>query len=830
VKLELKEYQEEAVAKVVSGLRKGTDEFAADGEHAAVSLSAPTGAGKTVVAAAVMERMLFGDPDGMIEEDPKAIFLWLTDDPSLNEQTRKKILEASDRLGPSHLVTLDDGFDQPEFDNGRIYFLNIQKLSKNSNLVNRKEGKRNFTLWETISSTIIENGTHYIMIVDEAHRGTGRRSSDDTTIAQRLLNGNGVVKAAPVVLGISATPERFETAITSGAQDRLLRKVTVPVLAVRESGLIKDVLSVSYQAEKQTMEFTLLREAVTNLREIDEAWDAYTKAEDEPPVRAALVLQIPPSAPDAEVSALLDVLVEEWDILGRKFAIAHSLESHTVQQFGNKHLVHYVAPQDIQDHPSVRVVLFKEALTTGWDCPRAEVMVSLRAAKDGTYIAQLIGRMVRSPLARRIESDETLNRVRLYLPNFNKAAVESVKAQLESGEGVPTEIEINSVDAPRNTSLDDSVFAAVEALPSYQVPGPVHRSQVARLHKLAALLTGDKIITDAIKAADGFLVAILNAERDRLEADETLAGLVEDAETANVEVMNIEADGTTTTTQEVFSTDINDVDRLFAKARRKFRDGLAETYWAYRVSELDQDPIDAKTLVVALSTDSATVDAVEEAASDRVRQWLDTHGDTIAGLSEDKKAKYAEVRAMARSPEVVHPGLPEGPITMSGDEDVATYEDHLYCDSAGLFRVRLGSWEQHVLAVEGSRNDFAAWYRNPTGGQRALRIPFETSEGYGKLYPDFVVLQTGDDGKALASIVDPHGHHLADAGDKLRGLGAYAEKHGGEFGRIIAVIRNTQGEFRMLDLKDATIRTAIKGVHGKEAIEQVFADHGSVYA
>ena len=47
-------------------------------------------------------------------------------------------------------------------------------------------------------------------------------------------------------------------------------------------------------------------------------------------------------------------------------------------------------------------VLFKEALTTGWDCPRAEVMFSQRVAGDHTYIAQLIGRMVRTPLARRI--------------------------------------------------------------------------------------------------------------------------------------------------------------------------------------------------------------------------------------------------------------------------------------------------------------------------------------------------------------------------------------------------------------------------------------------
>src|SRR5689334_23855465 len=45
----------------------------------------------------------------------------------------------------------------------------------------------------------------------------------------------------------------------------------------------------------------------------------------------------------------------------------------------------------IHDDPDVRVVFFKTSLNTGWDCPRAEVMMSFRAATDSTYIAQLVG-------------------------------------------------------------------------------------------------------------------------------------------------------------------------------------------------------------------------------------------------------------------------------------------------------------------------------------------------------------------------------------------------------------------------------------------------------
>ena len=59
--------------------------------------------------------------------------------------------------------------------------------------------------------------------------------------------------------------------------------------------------------------------------------------------------------------------------------------------------------------PTIRVVLAKEAISTGWDCPRAEVLYSERPASDATHIAQVIGRMVRQPLAHRIATDDALN-------------------------------------------------------------------------------------------------------------------------------------------------------------------------------------------------------------------------------------------------------------------------------------------------------------------------------------------------------------------------------------------------------------------------------------
>ena len=88
------------------------------------------------------------------------------------------------------------------------------------------------------------------------------------------------------------------------------------------------------------------------------------------------------------------------------------------------------------------MVFFNEIMSTGWDCPRAETMMSFRHATDATYIAQLLGRMIRTPMQMHIEVDEILNDVHLFLPYFNEVTVEKVVEELQNSEGgeIPTDI------------------------------------------------------------------------------------------------------------------------------------------------------------------------------------------------------------------------------------------------------------------------------------------------------------------------------------------------------------------------------------------------------
>src|SRR6185436_12911790 len=102
-------------------------------------------------------------------------------------------------------------------------------------------------------------------------------------------------------------------------------------------------------------------------------------------------------------------------------------------------------------------------------------MVSFRAASDKTHITQLLGRMVRAPLARRIPGNERLNSVDCLLPHFDKKSVEAIAISLmtgaETGETLPgRRILINPREMKPNPSIPEDVWQKLLSLPSQTLP------------------------------------------------------------------------------------------------------------------------------------------------------------------------------------------------------------------------------------------------------------------------------------------------------------------------------------------------------------------------
>jgi Type III restriction enzyme, res subunit len=463
LKYELFDYQEAAAAVVSRHLIKAArDHFDDPADLTAVVLAAPTGAGKTVIATSVVEASLDGDESTPGIDD--ATFLWVTDDPSLNRQTLQKMMGASSALAPNRLITIENDFDEELFEPGRVYFLNIQKLSSSATLSKSRVDGRTYSLWETITNTVLKRPFGFAVVVDEAHRGMATARNTRDTIVTQIIGGGATSRpAVPVVWGISATPQRFLSAMSD--LGRSTRPHTIRIEDVRASGLLKDQIILGHTRGVDAAESTLVRHAVKRVREYDRKWADYTTETGEPPVHPALVVQVADKPTTKELGDLVDTILQEWPAV-TPANIVHTFADHTHADAGT-HQIAWCPPEDIQDRHDIRVVLCKTAITTGWDCPRAEVLLSLRVARDIDLITQVMGRMVRTPLARRITTAADLNAVHCILPKFDQDAVDAIADRFKAGDdetlATGTTVVLNPIELTRNTHLDLPVTTAPPA-------------------------------------------------------------------------------------------------------------------------------------------------------------------------------------------------------------------------------------------------------------------------------------------------------------------------------------------------------------------------------
>lgn len=829
MRLTLHNFQEQAVAEVLDALAEARNRFDTRNRSTAVSLTAVTGAGKTVIATGVLEALLAGHDQGI---DPVAglTVLWLTDDPSLNEQTRRKMLVASDQIAARQLVTIgdDNPLDQKTLDPAAIYFLNIQKLGRGSTNYVKTGDRRQYSLWDTVRQTIRERGSSFLLIIDEAHRGTSSATSERKTIAAQLINGDpdAGIPPAPIVLGISATPERFNSTATGAG--RLMHPVEVDVDEVRASGLIKDLVSISFPTETQPSDLTLVEQAVEDVLSFEQLWQNYTSKRDLPDVKPALVVQVRAGTTDTVLAAIVETIFRGWTGLSDN-AVGHSFQEHSRIDLGER-AVRYVAPQDIQDDPHLRVVLFKEALTTGWDCPRAEVMVSLRRATDHTYIAQLIGRMVRTPLARRVPASELLNSVSLYLPHFDTDSVNEVVSGLRGGENqIASEVTSSAVLCRRNPKIAGEVWEVASVIPTYTRPSRTHRNEIARLNAFAQLLAVTGIDKMAPGKARNHVIATMTREAERMgpNLSNQVTQLSElEYKTRTVTTFDTGADDVVA--EKAREVSARNIDDLFRMARRKFGDAAANWYWdslcAKQEDEGEEaDPQAAKLIVSALSLDQPAVDAVHAAAGGLIAILRAEYAAKIGELSDDDRIRIYAIFQQSRHPELITLTLPDD-INVNAPQGTARHDGHLYIDGRKKFPADLNDWEQTTLNVRLPGAE--AWYRNPSAGSRAIAVPYSIGGESRTMYPDFVFFRkTG--GGIVADLIDPHDPSRADTGPKWAGLAAYAVKHKDQLGQVLGVIRSSDdGQMWSLDLRVPQVKTALESATSEADIRQVFRDHG----
>lgn len=849
----LKDYQAEAVRDVLRNLDRARDSYCRYGAKSQFSLAATTGAGKTVMAAAVIESLFFGNDEFDFAGDPGAVVLWFSDDPALNEQSRLRIKAAASELD-YRLQPVANDFTDTHLRPHTVYFLNTQKLSKNSKLVRGSDRQLEMSddglfehvprpdnaqtsIYDVITNTIANEDLMLYLVLDEAHRGMGPRARERSTIVQRLINGQGNVPAMPVVFGISATVARFETAMKDTKDRDALPPVQVDSALVQASGLLKDDIVLSIPTEDGAFETVLLTKAVERIKASERAWSDYARDQGNTEVvHPLLVVQVGDKPSQETLTRTLDTIYEAWPELPFD-AVANVFGEHSDLTIGQQ-VVPYVEPQRVQDATHVRVLLAKSAISTGWDCPRAEVLVSFRPARDRTHITQLLGRMMRTPLARRIPGNELLNSVDCLLPLFDRKTATGVAEMLmkgatstdtdegeEGGGGLGRRVLFAPIPLYPNPDISQAVWERFAVIPSVTIPKK-NVKPVRRLTALATALSKDHLVREAVEKAHKRLHSALDGRA--IQHKDQIEKAREDVLTMEGEEIRGRIGGGFSYRAFSVSADPRAIEDYYRAATRMLSPALCSSYVNHLVGpDGDEDDLlEAHITVASLGRVHQIAEAVEHEADEMSREWLTQTRVARKGLSDERQAEYDGLESMSTVPEPIMLTVPRNSQADTKvrhpdgtEEDLLTREMHLLAAEDGTVPITLNEWERKVLDSEAAQPGFQGWYRNPDrAAKESLAVAYKDEVGDWKaLRPDFLFFGINRDGSIAVDLVDPHGHHLSDALPKLRGLADFAEQFATDFRRVESVAE-TGGVLRVLDITKHRVREAIRGAQSARAL------------
>ncbi|MEV2382154.1 DEAD/DEAH box helicase family protein [Paenibacillus larvae] len=716
-----------------------------------ISFSAPTGSGKTIIMTTLFEDILYGSADNIGE--PDSIFIWLSDSPELNEQTRLKIESKSDKIRVRDLVTIDSTFNAEYFEGGCIYFLNTQKLGSDKLLTGISD-KRQYSIWETLTNTAKRNPKKFYVVIDEAHRGTYtsvQAENKAQSIMQKFIKGSKEdgLCVMPLVIGVTATPQRFDNLIAGTTST--VQKVIVPPEQVRESGLLKDRIIIHYPDIQLSADMTMFKGAVDNWRKKCDHWESYCEREGEKMVNPILVIQV----------------------------------------------------EDGND--------------------RIATQTDLGACID--LLEETLGRMIRTPLARRISSDAELNSISLFLPYFDEETVKNVVNALRDSEAImPTETGTNKelVTLGRNLEYSD-VFDAMDNLITYQIDSARKQAPLKLLIQISRALTMDGIDLEAQKTVKNAVLSKMDEEISRIKEsgdfDTRGASITGFALGTLIFEYGDNAYSFDEATQTMTVSEF-DISRHFEQAGRLLGEGLHKEYW---IRHSTRDHIDVKKEIIVLTNDTDAMERINDYAEKEFITLYENNKRSIARLNEARKNVYERLTNASAQPISVPWILPDS-IDFSVPDNSMKFEQHLYCSEDGTFETSLNPWESGVVTEE-LNNGAVCWLRNLDRKKWSLEIPYEISGVTTSMFPDLVVVRSDAQGYVF-DILEPHDPSRKDNYPKVVGLAKFAEKHWDIFGRI-QLIRLKKGvdgreHFYRLDMGKTTIRNKVRGITSNEELDRIF--------
>jgi len=360
----LKTYQADAVDGLVKetyGLLKKP------GARQKLVFKAPTGAGKTVTMAAYLNRLCEELPDKLEIPQRQLAFIWIAPN-QLHLQSFKALQHYFAELRSLKPIQFEDITDSRIKPN-EVLFLNWQSINKEGNLY-IKENESDKTLVSYINQARLHD-TEVVLILDEAHLFASKGKAA-LELLQKIY--------AKIEIDVSATP------LFKSDYSYTIKRQDVVEAEMIKRGVILNPKLDSHDQQDKPLNQVLLELALKKRAELAEAYRATGSN-----INPLLLVQLPN---DSKTESVLDNQIKE--------EVKAYLDVKGITTTNNRLAVWLSADKTnldgIEESGSmVDVLLFKQAIALGWDCPRASVLLIFRELQQETFTIQTVGRILRMP-------------------------------------------------------------------------------------------------------------------------------------------------------------------------------------------------------------------------------------------------------------------------------------------------------------------------------------------------------------------------------------------------------------------------------------------------
>lgn len=369
--IELKDYQKSAVKQLKERMVEMLD---LEGMRQKIVFKAPTGSGKTVMISALLDEL----KRDLEMKFMDCAFIWIAPN-KLHIQSYMSFRNFFSETRSLRPVMFDEADPTEGLKPGQVLFLNWESINK-ENAVLIRDNEQNRNLYQLTRCTQ-QKGLPIIVVIDEEHMFAGKNAKKSELVLQNIQ--------PKIELRVSATPN------TGGCP-----LIEVPRQKVIGEEMIKKGIELNPQlkgSNELKMDEQLLEQALERRNNLAKIYREYD-------INPLLLIQLPNDSKDTldteekalvkEIEQYLDIN-KDINVNNGKLAVWLSDRHENLQDIEKSNNL-------------VEVLLFKQAIALGWDCPRASVLLIYRDIKSKTFTAQTVGRILRMPQQQHYQN-EALN-------------------------------------------------------------------------------------------------------------------------------------------------------------------------------------------------------------------------------------------------------------------------------------------------------------------------------------------------------------------------------------------------------------------------------------